>query len=158
MSDTTAKTVLKYEQNGYLTRGADGTSGVDRLAAIRAALEAAGVEFTEENGDVPGVRFRDRKVAVHAVQAALARSGSVTLAQLKAARKLLGWGVQRLGGRSGTSHYLIRTYERSGRVTAIYGRTSPADPLAAIRAALEEAGVEFTSGDAPGVRLRISTP
>jgi hypothetical protein len=28
------------------------------------------------------------------------------------------------------------------------------DPLAAIRAALEAAGVEFTNGDVPGVQLR----
>lgn len=29
--------------------------------------------------------------------------------------------------------------------------------LAAIRTALEAAGVEFTNGDAPGVRLRLKT-
>ena len=35
------------------------------------------------------------------------------------------------------------------------GRRTPyARTLAAIRAALEAAGVEFTNGDAPGVRLR----
>jgi hypothetical protein len=35
---------------------------------------------------------------------------------------------------------------------------SPAATVAAIRAALEAAGVEFTNGDAPGVRLRSSPP
>ena len=30
----------------------------DAIAAIRAALEAAGVIFVEENGDGPGVRLR----------------------------------------------------------------------------------------------------
>ncbi|MFG1328919.1 transcriptional regulator [Xanthobacter autotrophicus] len=31
------------------------------LAAIRAALEAAGVLFIEQNGNGPGVRLKDRK-------------------------------------------------------------------------------------------------
>ncbi|WP_424135138.1 helix-turn-helix domain-containing protein [Roseomonas chloroacetimidivorans] len=41
--------------------GADGVPSVTRanLAAIRAALEAAGVEFIERNGGGPGVRLRD---------------------------------------------------------------------------------------------------
>jgi hypothetical protein len=30
------------------------------VAAIRAALEAAGVEFSDQNGHGPGVRFRER--------------------------------------------------------------------------------------------------
>ena len=93
-------------------------------------------------------------MTAHDAQDALAGSGSVTLAQLKAARKLLGWGVQTLACRSRTTHYLIRTYERSGRVAGVYLRRSQDDPLAAIRATLEEAGVEFTDGEAPGVRLR----
>ena len=33
----------------------------DTLAAIRKALEKAGVIFVEENGDGPGVRLRKRK-------------------------------------------------------------------------------------------------
>ncbi len=32
----------------------------NNLAAIRAALEAAGVEFIDQNGHGPGVRLRDR--------------------------------------------------------------------------------------------------
>jgi transcriptional regulator with XRE-family HTH domain len=32
----------------------------NNLQAIRAALEAAGVEFIEENGGGPGVRLRER--------------------------------------------------------------------------------------------------
>ena len=78
----------------------------------------------------------------------------MTPAQLRAAREVLGWGVQKLAGRSGTTCNLVRTYERSGRVAANYGPMVPADPLAAIRAALEEGGVKFTSGDAPRARLR----
>jgi hypothetical protein len=36
----------------------EGTPQRRTLAAIRAALEAAGVEFIEENGGGPGVRLR----------------------------------------------------------------------------------------------------
>jgi transcriptional regulator with XRE-family HTH domain len=32
----------------------------NNLAAIRSALEAAGVQFIEQNGNGPGVRLRDR--------------------------------------------------------------------------------------------------
>ena len=79
----------------------------------------------------------------------------MTPAQLKAARDLLGWGIHKLAGRSGTTYHFVITYERSGRVAANYGPMSPADPLAAIRAALEEAGVVFIeeNGGGPGVRL-----
>ncbi len=82
----------------------------------------------------------------------------MTPAQLKAARELLGWGTQKLAGHSRTTPYLISTYERSGRVAVTYGRMCLGDPLLAIRAVLEEAGIEFTSDDAPGVRLRKPGP
>ncbi len=156
MSDTTTKTVLRYEREGHLTRAADGTSGADRLAAIRAALEAAGIEFIEENGGAPGVRLQGHNGVAHAAQDALAKSGSVTLAQLKTAREMLGWGVHKLACRSGTSSYLIKVYERSGRVASTCRWMSPADPLAAIRATLEKAGVEFVedSEAGPGVWMR----
>ena len=38
--------------------GADGTPRAATVAAIRAALETAGVEFIAENGGGPGVRLR----------------------------------------------------------------------------------------------------
>jgi len=78
----------------------------------------------------------------------------LTPAQVRAARDLLGWGITKLAARSRTTYYLINTYERSGRVAATYFRMSLDDPLAAIRAALEEAGIEFTDGETPGVQLR----
>lgn len=34
--------------------------GTNNLAAIRAALEAAGVLFIDQNGNGPGVRLKDR--------------------------------------------------------------------------------------------------
>jgi hypothetical protein len=45
------------------------------------------------------------------------------------------------------------------RAEAVDGPTSMLpNNLAAIRAALESAGVEFTNGDAPGVKLRKRAP
>ena len=93
-------------------------------------------------------------MTAQAAQAPPAKSGPVTPAQLKAAREMLGLSLRKLAGRSGTTYHLICTYERTGRVAANYGPMAPTDPLAAIRAALEEAGVEFTNEDASGVRLR----
>jgi transcriptional regulator with XRE-family HTH domain len=37
------------------------TLSLDNLAAIRAALEAAGVIFIDENGEGPGVRLRKKR-------------------------------------------------------------------------------------------------
>lgn len=33
---------------------------IDRIAAVRLSLEAAGVEFIEQNGSGPGVRLRSQ--------------------------------------------------------------------------------------------------
>lgn len=51
MSGLSAMTITRFE-NGH-SAGAPET-----LGAIRAALEAAGVIFVEENGEGPGVRLR----------------------------------------------------------------------------------------------------
>ncbi len=78
--------------------------------------------------------------------------------QVKAARVLLGWSITRLSAYSDTSLHVVRTFERTGRVAPLScgGRSVPFDALVAIRTVLEEAGVEFTNGDAPGVRLQKS--
>jgi hypothetical protein len=78
----------------------------------------------------------------------------VTPHQVKAARLLLGWSMSRLGMRSGTSVHTARVFERSGQVAKLYCRTERVDAVAAVRATLEAAGVEFTNGGGPGVRLR----
>jgi transcriptional regulator with XRE-family HTH domain len=78
----------------------------------------------------------------------------VTPHQVKAARALLGWSMSRLGMRSGTSVHTVKSFEQTGRVASMYCRTEQVEPLAAIRATLEAAGVEFIEGDAPGVQLR----
>jgi len=41
----------------------DQPANASTLAAIRTALEAAGVEFIEENGGGPGVRIRSKKTS-----------------------------------------------------------------------------------------------
>ena len=76
-------------------------------------------------------------------------SGNDTLSpeQSRAARRLLNWSRIRLGCRSNASETTISKFEEGLCVLSV-------DKLAAIRAALEVAGVEFTNGDQPGVRLR----
>lgn len=73
----------------------------------------------------------------------------MTPAQLKAARKLLGWSRDRLAGASNVPPHAVTDYEHG----STRGAVTP-ERLAAIRAALEAASIEFTNGDAPGVRLR----
>ncbi len=76
--------------------------------------------------------------------------------QMKAARKLLGWGMDRLAAQSNTSVTMVTVFEQTGRVVSLNDRDHvvPVDAVAAVRATLEEAGVEFTDGDAPAVQLR----
>ncbi len=80
--------------------------------------------------------------------------------QLKAARALLGWSFDRVAVRSGTSAQLVRTFEKTGRIVSmnIPGRPVPVDAVAAVRNTLEAAGIEFTNGDEPGVKLRKADP
>jgi ribosome-binding protein aMBF1 (putative translation factor) len=73
----------------------------------------------------------------------------ITPEQVKAARKLLGWTRVRLAARANTGERAIRRYEDGlGIAATLY--------LAAVRAALESAGVIFVeeNGEGPSVRLR----
>jgi transcriptional regulator with XRE-family HTH domain len=74
----------------------------------------------------------------------------ITGDQIRAARKLLGWTRAELAVRAfGVSSHTIESAERERT------RVPPTDAqLASIRRALESAGVEFTNGDEPGVKLR----
>ncbi len=67
------------------------------------------------------------------------------------ARRLLGWSQTRLGDAIGIRFSVVGRFERIGRMTK--ARRGP-DRLGAMRAAFEAAGVEFTDGDQPGVKLR----
>jgi ribosome-binding protein aMBF1 (putative translation factor) len=71
----------------------------------------------------------------------------VTSAQIRAARGLLEWTVRDLAERSGVHRDMVSKIESGAYAGA------PAT-LEAIRRTLEYAGVEFTNGDAPGVKLR----
>jgi len=83
----------------------------------------------------------------------------VTPHQVKAARLLLGWSMSRLGMRSGTSVHTVKSFEQTGRVASMYGRTKQVDAVAAIRATLEAAGIEFTpENDGGGMQLRKPDP
>ena len=72
--------------------------------------------------------------------------------QSRAARGLLDWSQTELGARANLGESTIRDFEKGRRVPTV-------NNLAAIRAALEAAGVIFVAenGDGPGVRLRKGT-
>ncbi|MFO1138335.1 MAG: helix-turn-helix transcriptional regulator [Paracoccus sp. (in: a-proteobacteria)] len=71
----------------------------------------------------------------------------VTSAQIRAARGLLNWTVRDLAERSGVHRNTISRVETE--------TTGPGHSLAAIRAALEAAGVEFIPEDGGGVGVRL---
>jgi transcriptional regulator with XRE-family HTH domain len=76
------------------------------------------------------------------------QSSEITSAQCRMARAAVAIGVRDLAAAAGVSTNTIARFERGD---ALRART-----LAAVRAALESAGVEFIAenGGGPGVRLR----
>ena len=74
----------------------------------------------------------------------------ITGAQIRQARKLLGWSANELARR--TSMQTSRVH-RSECVNGELPITT--QHAAVIRQALEKAGVEFTNGDEPGVKLTM---
>ncbi|MDP9095570.1 MAG: transcriptional regulator [Pseudomonadota bacterium] len=83
---------------------------------------------------------------------------TITPEQLRAARTLLNLSSYRLAIVSNTTEGFIYTFEKSGRVSKLLWRPRYFDGLKSIRAALEQAGVEFIdeNHDEPGVRLKKS--
>jgi predicted transcriptional regulator len=71
----------------------------------------------------------------------------ITSAQCRAARGLVEMDQGTLADGAMVSRSVIIDFEKGRRVPV-------RNNLAAIQRVLEEAGVEFTNGDAPGVRLR----
>jgi transcriptional regulator with XRE-family HTH domain len=71
---------------------------------------------------------------------------TLSSAQCRGARGLLGWSQRELADAAGVGLSTVRNLE-TGRHT-----TTKAN-LAAIAGALGAAGVEFTNGDEPGVKL-----
>ena len=72
----------------------------------------------------------------------------ITAKQIKAARVFLEWDQRRLAEASGLSLPTIQRMEKLGP-----GR-SAAENVERLRRALEDAGIEFIDGAAPGVRHR----
>jgi transcriptional regulator with XRE-family HTH domain len=70
-----------------------------------------------------------------------------SIPQFRAARGLLGWSQTQLAKAAGLSLPTVKRFE-----TASGARVSD-DAAAAMRRAIEAAGVEFTNGTRPGVRL-----
>jgi transcriptional regulator with XRE-family HTH domain len=71
----------------------------------------------------------------------------ISPAQCRAARALIGWSQEQLASVSKVAKATIANFELGKREP--YPRT-----FDDIQAALEAAGVEFTNGERPGVRLR----
>ncbi len=71
----------------------------------------------------------------------------ITPAQCRAARGLVDMDQRTLAEGAMVTPGVIIDFEKERRVPT-------RNNLAAIQRVLEEAGVEFTNGDAPGVRLR----
>lgn len=142
-SGVTAYGVMRYERFGRVAARQGQPPNFGVLVSIRNVLEAAGIEFT--NGDQPGVRRPKRMTEEAPV--------SITPYQMRKARLILGWSRQGLSNASDTTVRFVQGYEELGRVGRFNLRTASFDGLAAIRSALEQAGVEFTDGDTPNVRL-----
>ncbi len=69
----------------------------------------------------------------------------VTGVQIRMARAALGWGVRDLAAKAEVNANTVTRIEN--------GADALAGTLTKIQRALEAAGVEFTNGEAPGVRL-----
>jgi DNA-binding XRE family transcriptional regulator len=74
---------------------------------------------------------------------------AISPAQCRAARGLIAMDQAILAEAANVSRNVIIDFEKGRRVPT-------RNNLAAIRRVLEKAGVEFTNGDAPGVRLKKS--
>jgi transcriptional regulator with XRE-family HTH domain len=154
----------------------------DSLDAIKATLEANGISFLDENGGGVGVRFRKLtharlKVSEKQLRPSLhegpkgsprttsSRSrlsmpkvlndangipvdrATLTSEVTRAARALLRWTQRDLSAASLVSLATIKRLESKPGVLAANATT-----VAALRRALEEAGIEFTKGTSPGVK------
>jgi transcriptional regulator with XRE-family HTH domain len=76
-------------------------------------------------------------------------SGVISGEQIRAARKLLGWRQAELAKQARIPAHSVESAESSVDQSFV-----PGHDMQAMRAALEAAGVEFTNGDEPGVKLK----
>jgi transcriptional regulator with XRE-family HTH domain len=77
----------------------------------------------------------------------------ITGAQIRAARGLIRWSAHELAERAKLGVATIRRSEAADGEPLVTVANA-----AAIRRALEKAGVEFTNGGQPGVRLQVVNP
>lgn len=73
----------------------------------------------------------------------------LTSDQIRAARALVRWSARELAQKAGLSLPTVQRLEAAEGVPSTSVKT-----LLSVKGALEEAGVEFTNGDTPGVKLR----
>jgi hypothetical protein len=71
---------------------------------------------------------------------------------IRAARGLLRWEQRHLSDASSVSLATVKRLEAKPGILVAHAPT-----IAALRGAFEAAGIEFTNGDQPGVRLRRKT-
>jgi hypothetical protein len=72
----------------------------------------------------------------------------ISIAQLRAARGLLGWSTARLAAAADLPLRSLERYETED------GIEIPEEELDAMRRVFEAAGVEFLNGGQPGVRMK----
>ena len=70
----------------------------------------------------------------------------ISAAQMRAARSLIGWSQPKLAAEAGLSEPTVKRFETVGAKVSD-------DAVEKMLRALEAAGVEFTNGDEPGVKL-----
>jgi transcriptional regulator with XRE-family HTH domain len=129
---------------------------------ILAALIGGGVQFIEENGGGPGVRLRSTikkpggglthikleqgtnllQQKRHSTDVDIVAMKAI---QLRMARAAIGWGVRQLAEKAGVTANTVTRIEN--------GADAKESTLNALKGALEAAGIEFTNGKQPGVRL-----
>jgi transcriptional regulator with XRE-family HTH domain len=133
---------------------------------LREALEAAGIEFVSQNGEGEGVRLHNktkmsaplktRRVENQEVETlSQSKDGdnvktswynrATRASQLRMARAAVRWGVRELASKAGVAVNTVARIEN--------GADAKQSTMDALQRALESAGVEFTNGDRPGVRL-----
>src|SRR5262245_48014621 len=116
---------------------------------LKTALEAAGIEFI--NGGAIGAMNKITSDGVLTVpNGNFGTERQVSGSQIRAARALLRWKANELAERTKLGIMTIR------RAEAVDGEVPvTAANAETIRRTLEAAGVEFTNGETPGVRMKV---
>ena len=88
------------------------------------------------------------QAAIDAVRLVSNNDPMITGAQVRGARAMLAWSARALAMKADVPVFTIEWIEGGGKIASKDRRA-----LAAIQTTLEAAGIEFLSGQAPGVRL-----